>query len=129
MKRTLIPAFFATFSVMATLTSVGCLHRHYDAACEQRSDAYLARVAKLKRDASETLQIGTTKDTVIRFFENNGIPVTFVGGEASGTIFLKGCAPFGCGSDDALLGLRVKVDKAGTVISEPVVGAIYTNCL
>jgi len=27
------------------------------------------------------------------------------------------------------LGLRVKVDEAGAVISEPTVGALYTNCL
>lgn len=84
---------------------------------------------KLKKDAHQTLKIGAKKQDVIRFFAENDIPVTFVEGEATGTIYTAGCAPSGCGSDDALLGLRVKVDDEGTVISEPVVGAIYTNCL
>jgi hypothetical protein len=86
-------------------------------------------VETLTREAHEKLKIGTKKDDVARFFAENGIPVTFSRDEASGTIYTSGCAPSGCGSDDALLGLRVKVDKAGTVVSEPVVGALYTNCL
>jgi hypothetical protein len=86
-------------------------------------------VETLKREAHEKLQIGTTKDAVSRFFAENGIPVTFNRDEASGTIYTSGCAPSGCGSDEALLGLRVKVNEAGTVVSEPVVGALYTDCL
>jgi hypothetical protein len=86
-------------------------------------------VEKLRREASEELKVGTKKDAVVSFFTKNGIPVAFDRDEASGTIFTTGCAPFGCGSDAALLGLRVKVDKAGTVVSAPVVGALYTDCL
>jgi len=66
---------------------------------------------------------------VVHFFAENNMPVTFSRDEASGTIYTSGCGPSGCGSDTALLGLRVKVDQAGTVVSEPVVGAIYTDCL
>jgi hypothetical protein len=104
-------------------------YRYQSAACKQRGAAYSARVEKLKSDALERLRIGTTREAVVRFFAENGIPVTFAGGEATGTISVTGCAPAGCGSDEALLGLRVKVDDAGTVISEPVVGALYTDCL
>jgi len=95
-------------------------------------------VERLEKDAHENLKIGTKKEDVIRFCKENGLPVDFVkvpyehSGkvyEAAGTIYTTGCAPSGCGSDDALLALRVNVDAAGTVISEPVVGAIYTNCL
>lgn len=111
------------------ISFVGCLYRYHSAACTQRGNAYSARVEKLKREAHETLKIGTKKDAVVRFFAENSIPVTFYRDEASGTIYTSGCAPSGCGSDAALLGLRVKVDEDGTVISEPVVGAIYTNCL
>jgi hypothetical protein len=100
-----------------------------NSACKQRGATYKARVEKLKREAHEKLKIGMKKDAVISFFKENGLPVTFSGEEASGTIHTIGCAPSGCGSDDALIGLRVKVDKEGTVIAEPVVGAIYTNCL
>jgi len=108
----------------------GCVfYRYHSAACKQRGAAYRARVEKLRTDAQQNLKIGTKKEDVIRFFSENGIPLTFAGDEATGTIYTTGCAPSGCGSDDALLGLRVQVDKVGTVISEPVVGAIYTNCL
>ena len=105
------------------------LHPYHSAACEQRGAAYAARVENLKRDAHEKLKIGTKKDALIRFFAENGIPLTFVGDEVTGTIYTTGCAPSGCASDNALLGLRVKVDELGTVVSEPVVGALYTNCL
>jgi hypothetical protein len=128
MKRKLLVATLGLVIVLL-ISSLGCLYRYHSAACKQRGDAYSARVEKLRREAHETLKIGTKKDAVIRFFAENGIPVTFYKGEAEGTIYTTGCAPSGCGSDAALLGLRVNVDEAGTVVSEPVVGAIYANCL
>ena len=124
--------------IALSISSVGCLYRYHSTACKQRGAQYAARVEKLKKDAHETLKIGTKKQDVIRFFKENGLPVDFFkvsyerSGrvyEATGTIYTTGCAPSGCGSDHALLGLRVDVDEVGTVISEPVVGAIYTNCL
>jgi len=99
-------------------------------ACKQRGEAYAARVDELSRDAHAQLKIGTKKDTLIRFFAEHGIPIEFYqDGTASGTIYTTGCAPLGCGTDAALLGLRVDVDATGTVISEPQVGAMYTNCV
>ena len=128
MKRKVV---IATVGIVVVLlvNVVGCLYRHRSAACRQRGDALSARVETLKREAHNKLKVGTKKDAVIRFFAENGIPATFNSSEASGTIHTSGCAPSGCGSDAALLGLRVKVDEAGTVVSEPTVGAIYTNCL
>ena len=111
------------------LVSCFPFYRYQSAACKQRGAAYDARVEKLKRDAREKLSIGTKRDAVVRFFAEQGIPLAFVRGEASGTIYTTGCAPAGCGSDDAFIGLRAKVDNSGTVVSEPVVGAFYTNCL
>ena len=111
------------------MSSVGCLYRYHSASCKQRGAVFNARVEALKREAHEKLKIGTTKDAIVHFFTDNGIPVTFSRGEASGTIYTTGCAPSGCGSDAALIGLRVKVDEAGTVVSEPVVGALYTDCV
>jgi hypothetical protein len=126
MKRRLV----ALILLPALVGSNGCLfYRYQSPACKERGAAYAGRVEKLKRDAHDNLKIGTKREDVIRFFKENGIPLTSVEGEATGTIHTTGCAPSGCGTDDALLGLRVKVDKTGTVISEPVVGAIYTNCL
>ena len=129
LRPTTLQAFVVLgFAVTATVL-LGCAHVIRTPECKRRGDAYLARVEKLKRDAHDKLKIGTPKEKVAQFFADNGIPVTFLKGEASGTIYIKGCAPHGCGTDDALLGLRVKVDQAGTVISEPTVGALYTTCL
>jgi hypothetical protein len=100
-----------------------------DGTCKQRGDVYDARANALERDAHTRLKIGIKKDFVIRFFAENGIPVTFSGGWAEGTIYTTGCSPLGCGTDNAFLGLRVKVDKKGSVVSEPVVDAGYTDCL
>ena len=128
MKQKLLPASVGLVIVLL-ISSVGCLYRYRSATCKQRGAALGARVETLNREAHETLKIGTKKDAVIRFFAENGIPPTFNRDEASGTIHTSGCSPSGCGSNDAVLGLRVKVDEAGTVVSEPVVGAIYTDCL
>src|SRR5438128_747853 len=128
MKRKPLPATVGLVIVLL-INSVGCLYRYRSASCKQRGAALYARWETLKREAHEKLKIGTKKDAVIRFFAENGIPVTFSGHEASGTVYTSGCAPSGCGSDSALVGLRVRVDEAGTVISEPVVGALYTDCL
>ena len=128
MKLELLPAYIGV-AILLLMSSVGCLYRYHNAACKQREAVLSARIEKLKREANEKLKIGTKKDAVIRFFAENGIPLVFNRGEASGTIYTSGCAPSGCGSDDALIGLRVNVDEAGTVVSEPVIGSIYTNCL
>lgn len=125
-------SIFLIFLVMVAAFSSGCnlfVHRYQSAECKERGKAYSARVDKLKRDADDVLKLGTKKDVVLRFFQDNGIPPRLVGNAITGTIYLKGCAPTGCGSDDALLGLRVVVDRDGTVISEPNIGAFYSNCL
>jgi hypothetical protein len=132
-KRVLI----ATFAVLAVMLVVGYIlfgwmfYRYQSAACKERGKASGIRVERLKRDARTALRIGTHREDVIRFFQENGLPVSFDKGlsEYEGTIYTKGCGPAGCGSDDALLDLRVKVDSTGTVVGEPVVGALYTNCL
>jgi hypothetical protein len=74
MERKILQAAFGLMIVLV-IGSVGC--KSPDAACKQRGDAYYARVEALKRDAHEKLKIGTKKDAVIRFFTENGIPVTF----------------------------------------------------
>ena len=104
-------------------------YRHHSTACQQRGKAYEARIETLKHDARERLRIGTPKEDVMRFFKENGLPVSLHGDEYEGTIYTDGCAPAGCGSDAALLGLRVKADSSGAVAGEPIVGALYTNCL
>src|SRR5215475_14391037 len=111
------------------LTSSGCLYRHHNAACKQRAAALSATIETLKQQAHDALKIGTKKEAVTRFFTEQGLPVAFDHGYASGAVGIVGCAPSGCGSDNGLLGVTVKVDQDGTVIADPVVSAMYTNCL
>jgi hypothetical protein len=115
--------------VLAIVVGLGCVWRYRRIKCEARGATYYARFETLKRDAHQKLRIGTNKETVIKFFAEEGLPVTFTPNEATGTIYLMGCSPFGCGSDEGLLGVRVTVDAAGTTVSEPTVGALYTDCL
>ena len=127
MNRTGLPILVF---VLAFSTSCGFLmQKHHSPACKQRGAALGARVEKLKRDAHEVLKLGAPKEIVTKFFEENGLPVSFTEKEATGTITVQGCSPTGCGSDDAWLGLRVDVDIFGTVVGPPQVGSIYTNCL
>lgn len=128
MNRKFMPAG-AVILFSSVLISCFPFYRYQSAACKQRGASYNARVEKLGRDAREKLTIGTNKEALTRFFEQNGIPVTFARGEATGTISTTGCAPAGCGSDAAYLGLKVKVDDSGSVIGEPIVGALYADCL
>ena len=120
MKRGLFVGWIVFTIGLFTVTSVGCLYRYHHAACKERAAALQARSEALERDAREQLKIGTKKEAVIGFFKEHNIPVTFTPNEASGTISVMGCAPSGCGSDAAILGVRVGVDQAGTVISAPV---------
>jgi hypothetical protein len=122
-----------THVLAAVVLAIGLMqsscYRYQSAACKQRAADYAARVERLRREALDKLTIGTNKEAVIQFFAENGIPVSFVAGAATGTVTIEGCAPAGCGSDAAYLGLQVKVDEAGTVTGEPVIGAIYADCL
>src|ERR1035437_5513598 len=100
--------------------------------CKQRAIALQTRVEGIKREAHEKLRIGTKKEDVIRFFATNNFPLTLgrIGNhnEATGTIYVTGtseCGSIACGTDASLIGLRVEVDEAGTVVSEPVVVSLY----
>jgi hypothetical protein len=131
-KRILIGTFgLLTLAILAWGDSRfgWVFYRYHSAACRQRGKTYEARIETLKHDARERLRIGTPKEDVMRFFKENGLPVVLAGDEYEGTIYTDGCAPAGCGSDAALLGLRVKADSSGAVAGEPIVGALYTNCL
>jgi hypothetical protein len=106
----------------------------YDKGCKQRTEAYQARVEQLTKDAREQLKIGTKQEVVKQFFEAHGLPFDILRHgdhkEATVTVYLKGgCAPRGCGSEDALIGLRVELSPDGSLVTEPVIGAQFTNCL
>jgi len=90
----------------------------------------------MQRNAKHSLKVGTRKDDVVRFFASKNIPLSFeqIGQdhEATGTVYFKGlaeCEIFACGDDSALIGVRVKADIDGTVLSDPVVIGMYTDCL
>jgi hypothetical protein len=104
-------------------------YRYHSAACKQRGEAFNLRVENLKRDASERLRIGAPKEDVIRFYKENGFPISLYGDEYVGTIAIDGCAPAGCGTDAAFIYLSVKAASTGAVAGEPMVEAGYRNCL
>ena len=104
--------------------------------CKAREAEFNARADRITQNAKSALKIGTKKEDVMRFFASENIPVTFssysAGNVAEGTIDVKGdaaCRSLACGDDAALIGVRVAVDESGTVLSDPVVIKMYTDCL
>jgi hypothetical protein len=98
-------------------------------ACNRRNEAFQLRVESIKHDANETLLVGAKTGDVSRFFAEHGIPFEVVESEAIGTLYTEGCGPLGCGTDRALIGVRVKLDSAGGVTEKPEVVGMYTDCL
>jgi hypothetical protein len=97
-------------------------------ACKQRGVALNARVESMKQQANAQLLIGTSRDSVIRFLTVKGFHVEVIGNDIRGTLLTTGCAPIGCGTDDALISIRVPIDRDGAVVSGPVVISMYTSC-
>ena len=124
-----------SITVIAAVVIVGAAwfgikqyRRHID--CQRRDAAFERRIQNIKRDAHEQLKIGTKKADVNRFFTAHGIPFDTRGSEAIGTLYTTGgCAPLGCGTDRALIGVCVKLDADGTVTDEPVVVSLYEDCV
>jgi hypothetical protein len=104
--------------------------------CKERAAEFTAKVELIRRDAKDSLKVGTRKDDVARFFASENVHLSFdqIGQDyqATGTLYLKGlaeCENFACGDDGALIGVRVKVDADGTVMSDPIVIGMYTDCM
>jgi len=98
-------------------------------ACNERGAAFALQVERIEHDAKEKLSIGTKNGDVSRFFAEHSIPLQIVESEAIGTLYTVGCGPLGCGTDSALIGVRVKLDSAGAVAEKPEVVGMYTSCL
>jgi hypothetical protein len=101
--------------------------RHID--CKRRSTAFVRQIEDIERGANEELRVGADKAAVARFYEKRGIHFSVNASEATGTLSTDGCSPLGCGTDEALIGIRVKLNAQGTVIEAPQVVSLYTNCL
>ena len=123
--------FALAASIMLSGLTAGCRYRSAarSTACKQRGIAFSSQVEGLRRAALEKLTIGATKEDVVRFFAENKFPITFTQSGATGTIYTTGCSPQGCGTDQALIGLRVDLDEAGKVKAKPVVVGMYTDCV
>lgn len=122
--------------VLLTLRGAYFAVRPNPPLCKKRAAEFQAKEEAIQRGAKRTLKVGATKDDVARFFASENIPLTFdqIGPdyEATGTIYFKGiaeCENVACGDDSALIGVRVEVDINGTVLSDPVVIGMYTDCL
>ena len=103
-------------------------------SCKQRNAAFSRRIEIIEHDAHEQLKVGARRDDVARFYKTHEIPFEVVWvidtNEAIGTLYtVGGCAPLGCGTDNALIGVRVRLNAEGTVTGEPEVVDMYTDCL
>src|SRR5579871_2021135 len=100
--------------------------------CQQRGAAFARQIETLKHDAREELKVGADKVAVARFFADHNIPYTVSTAgttEAIGTLSTTGCAPMlACGTDSAIVGVRVKVNAEGVVNGEAKVFDLYTDC-
>lgn len=109
--------------------------KHY--RCHERNVAFDRRIQRITQDAQAELEIGTKKADVTKFYVEHKIPFDVApwpsqdgGFEVIGTLYTIGeCAPLGCGTDQALIGVRVSVDAKGTTTGKPEVVAMYTDCL
>jgi hypothetical protein len=97
--------------------------------CKVRGAAFTRQVETIKRDAALELRVGTNKAEVARFFAVHSIPFAVLETEAYGSLRMLGCAPLGCGTDRAFIGVRVEFDAAGTVTGPPKVFGMYQDCL
>jgi len=120
----------ATAAALGVFAGASCFAlKHQSGSCKERGAVFDRRVESIKQDAYEHLKIGTKKDEVSRFFTEHRIPFTIAVSEVTGTLYTSGCSPRGCGTDSALIGVRVNVDRTGTVTGEPTVVGMYTDCL
>jgi hypothetical protein len=106
--------------------------------CHRHNAAFERRIDGIRRDASQQLKIGAKKADVARFYAEHGIPFEVVswplkegvGLEAIGTLYtVGGCAPLGCGTNNALIGVRVRVNADGSVVGEFEIVSLYTDCV
>jgi len=111
--------------VIVAGTSFGLREYH----CKVRGAVLARQVESIKRDAAQELKIGTNKAEVLQFFAERNIPFAMLESEAFGSLRTSGCAPLGCGADTAFIGVRVKLDVAGTVGEAPKVFGMYQDCL
>jgi len=116
---------FAAVVVIAGVSWLGLREYH----CKLRGTAFARQVESIKRDAAEGLKIGTDKTEVTRFFAGHKIPFEMLESEAFGSLRTSGCAPFGCGTDKAFIGVHVKLDGTGRVTEAPKVFGMYQDCL
>jgi hypothetical protein len=97
--------------------------------CQQRSAAFRQKIEMIRADAHERLKIGAARAEVSGFFAEHNIPFRALDSEAYGVLHTTGCAPLGCGTDEAIIGVRVQLDVTGSVTQQPRVVATYTSCL
>lgn len=140
-----LPAALIATGTVCWFTSVHCRFWIWDAYqfarpvpthCKQRAADFRARVDRIKATARTSLKPGTKKADVKAFFDAEKISMNFAQfagrNQVSGQTYVKGlpeCASVACGDDSTLIGVRVDVDENGTVVSDPVVVELYTDCL
>jgi hypothetical protein len=114
---------------LVVLLSATALMSFKHRRCKQKNEVFRKQVETLKRDAYEQLRIGANRAVVAHFFTEHHIPLTVAYSQAAGSFQTTGCSPLGCGADSATIGVSVDLDQQGSVVGEPRVSGIYTDCL
>jgi len=123
----------AIFAVLVAIVSVSWFGlRQYN--CQQRNAAFGRQIETIRQDAHAQIRPGTKKSDVAQFFARHNISFSisqFTSTEslASGFIETSGCAPFGCGTDFAIVSVHVRFDAAGAVTETPEVFGMYQDCM
>jgi len=116
-------------AIASLVLIVGCWIGFKDYRCRRRNDVFGKQIEDFRRDAREKLKAGTKQAELSRFFEEHHANLRIVESEAFGTVLTRGCAPLGCSTDAAIISIRVKLDKSGSVQEASVISGMYTNCL
>jgi hypothetical protein len=128
--------WFASTDFQFWVRAAYLLVRPVPRVCKQRATEFQARVERIRKEARNSLKPGATSGEIASFYASESIPLTIgpMGYEryASGQVYVTGlpeCETIACGNDSALIGVQVEIDANGTVVSEPVVVGMYTDCL
>jgi hypothetical protein len=99
--------------------------------CNRHEAAFQARFNELKRDAVESIKIGSTREDALRFFSQKGLRVSANQSESVAWLWTsRGCGrSWACsiGPDGGEISISVTFDEHGTVNSNPIVTAKYAG--
>jgi len=116
--------------VLAGCTCLSVTYLHSRTACKRSNIDFQRRIDALQLELTKNILRGTTKKDVERFLSDHHFSVIFNRNQAIGTMSSSGgCAPFGCGTNEILLGVTIRLDSNGSVAEVPQIQTMFTDCM